>query len=96
VGVDNETFDGFSNFDINNIIQKLKDHSFAFKPVKRVYLEKPNGKKRSIGIPSPKDKVVLKAMSMILEKIYEPEFLNTSHGFRLNRGTHSALDSITK
>lgn len=35
-------------------------------------------------------------MSMVLEKIYEPEFLNTSHGFRPNRGTHSALQSITK
>jgi retron-type reverse transcriptase len=88
--------DGFSDSDVNNIIQKLKDHSFAFKPVKRVYLEKPNGKKRPIGIPNSKDKVVLKAMSMVLEKIYEPEFLNTSHGFRPNRGTHSALNSITK
>jgi len=96
VGVDNKTLDGFSYSDINDIIQKLKDHSFAFKPVKRVYLEKPNGKKRPIGIPSPKDKVVLKAMSMVLEKIYEPEFLNNNHGFRPNRGTHSALESITK
>ena len=94
--VDKKTLDGFSNSDVSNIIQKLKDHSFAFKPVKRVYLEKPNGKKRPIGIPSPKDKVILKAMSMVLEKIYEPEFLNTSHGFRPNRGTHSALESITK
>jgi retron-type reverse transcriptase len=96
VSVDNETLDGFSDFDVSNIIQKLKDHSFAFKPVKRVHLEKPNGKKRPIGIPSPKDKVVLKAMSMVLEKFYESEFLNTSHGFRPNRGTHSALESITK
>ena len=58
--VDNKTLDGFSDFDVNNIIQNLKDHSFGFKPVKRVYLEKPNGKKRPIGIPSPKDKVVLR------------------------------------
>tara|TARA_B110000046_G_scaffold171804_1_gene193013 strand:- start:17063 stop:17353 length:291 start_codon:yes stop_codon:yes gene_type:complete len=96
VGVDNKTLDRFSYSDINDIIQKLKDHSFAFKPVKRVYLEKPNGKKRPIGIPSPEDKVVLKAMSMVLEKIYESEFLNNNHGFRPNRGTHSALESITK
>ena len=49
MSVDNETLDGFSDFDVSNIIQKLKDHSFAFKPVKRVHLEKPNGKKRPIG-----------------------------------------------
>jgi retron-type reverse transcriptase len=88
--------DRFSDSDVSNIIQKLKDHSFAFKPVRRVYLEKLKGKKRLIGIPSPKDKVVLKAMSTVIEKIYEPEFLNTSHGFRPNRGTHSALESVTK
>jgi retron-type reverse transcriptase len=94
--VDNETLDGFSENDISNIAQKLKDHSFSFKPIKRVYIEKSDGRKRPLGIPSPKDKIVLKAMSMILEKIYEPIFLGTSHGFRPNRGSHSALESITK
>jgi RNA-directed DNA polymerase len=94
--VDNETLDGFSENDINNIAQKLKDHSFSFKPIKRVYIEKSDGRKRPLGIPSPKDKIVLKAMSMVLEKIYEPIFLKTNHGFRPNRGTHSALESITK
>jgi retron-type reverse transcriptase len=94
--VDNETFDGFSENEIDNIVQKLKDHSFSFKPIRRVYIEKSDGRKRPIGIPSPKDKIVLKAMSMILEKIYEPIFLGTNHGFRPKRGTHSALESITK
>jgi retron-type reverse transcriptase len=94
--VDNETLDGFSEANISSIIQKLKDHSFSFKPVKRIYIEKPDGRKRPIGIPSPKDKIVLKAMSMILEKVYEPIFLETNHSFRPKRGTHSALESITK
>lgn len=94
--VNNETLDGFSDVDVWDIINKLKDQSFAFKPFKRIYVEKPNGKKRPIGIPSSKDKIVLKAMSKLLEKVFEPEFLNTNHGFRPNRGTHTALESITK
>jgi retron-type reverse transcriptase len=77
--VDNETLDGFSKADISSIIRKLKDHSFSFKSVKRIYIEKPDGRKLPIGIPSPKDKIVLKAMSMILEKVYEPIFLETNH-----------------
>jgi len=95
-GVSNETLDGFSENDVSEIIQRLKYHSFSFKPVKRIYIEKSNGKRRPLGVPSPKDKVVLKAMSIILEKIYEPVFLKTNHGFRPNLGTHSALESITK
>jgi len=94
--VDNKTLDGFSDIKVNSIVQRLKDHSFAFKPVKSLYLKKSNGKKRLVGVPSPIDKVVLKAMSMILESIYEPKFLRTNHGFRPRRGTHTALESTTK
>jgi len=61
-----------------------------------MYIKKSDGKERPLGIPSPKDKIILKAMSMVLERVYEPVFLNTNHGFRPNRGTHSALESITK
>lgn len=88
--------DGFSDLDVFNIIKKLKDHSFVFKPVSRLYMKKSDGNARPLGIPSPKDKIILKAMSMVLERIYEPVFLNTNHGFRPGRGTHSALESITK
>jgi len=48
-----------------------------------------------LGIPSPRDKVVQKVMAMALEEIYEPKFLNSSHGFRPKRGAHSALKSVT-
>lgn len=94
--VNNEILDEFSNIDVMNIVEKLKDQSFAFKPFKRIYIEKSNGKKRPLGMPSPKDKIVLKAMSTLVEKVFEPEFLNTNHGFRPNYGTHTALKSITK
>jgi len=88
--------DGFSDIDVNHIIEELKNHSFRFKPSKRIYIEKSKTEKRFIGIPSPKDKVVLKAMQMLLEEIYEPIFFNSNHGFRPNCGTHSALESVTK
>jgi retron-type reverse transcriptase len=96
---DNETIDGFSRDQINKIIQDLKDHTYAFKPIRRVYIPKKNGKMRPLGIPGPKDKVVQTVMAIILEAIYdngkEPIFLNSSHGFRRGRGTHTALKDIS-
>jgi len=55
--VNNETLDGFSEIDVMNIIKKLKDQSFAFKPLKRIYIEKSNGKKRPLGIQVRKTKL---------------------------------------
>jgi len=93
-GSDKETLDGFSNEKIEKIIQSMKDRTFKFKPSRRIEIPKPNGKLRQIGIPSPVDKITQKVLKGILEEIYEPIFLNTSHGFRPNRGTHTALKEI--
>jgi retron-type reverse transcriptase len=49
---------------------------------------------RSLTIGGSRDKIVQQAMKMVLEQIYEPKFLDTSHGFRPSRGCHSALESI--
>jgi len=94
-GVDSETLDSYSKDTISSVSKSLKDHSFKFKPIRRVEISKPNGGIRKLGIPSPRDKVIQKVMSMTLEEIYEPIFLNSSHGFRPKRGTHSALKCIT-
>jgi len=97
-GVDNETLDGYSLEKIEETIKKLKDHSFQFRPSRRIYIPKANGKLRPLGIPSPQDKIVQKVMAMILESIYDntesPKFLNCSHGFRRGRSTHTALKRI--
>lgn len=93
-GSDKETLDGFSNEKINKIIQSMKDRTFKFKPSRRIEIPKPNGNLRQIGIPSPVDKITQKVLKGILEEVYEPIFLNTSHGFRPNRGTHTALKEI--
>lgn len=93
-GYNEETLDGYSKDKINEIILSMKNRTFKFKPSKRIEIPKPNGKIRKIGIPSPVDKITQKVLKGTLEEIYEPIFLNTSHGFRPNRGTHTALKEI--
>lgn len=93
-GFNEEMLDGYSKDKINEIILSMKNRTFKFKPSKRIEIHKPNGKIRKIGIPSPVDKITQKILKRILEEIYEPIFLNTSHGFRPNKGTHTALKEI--
>lgn len=93
-GPDDETLDGSSIEKIRTIIQKMKDRSFQFNPSRIKHIPKPNGKLRKVGIPSSVDKVTQRVLKGIMEEIYEPIFLNTSHGFRPNRGTHTALREI--
>jgi len=93
-GTDKETLDGFSIAKIRKTIQSMKDRSFKFKPSRRIEIHKVNGKKRIISIPSPVDKIVQTVAKNILEVIYEPKFQESSHGFRPNRGCHTALREI--
>lgn len=96
-GSDGETLDGFSTEWIHGIIGDLRTEQFQFKPVREKFIDKPGkpGKKRRLGIPSTKDKLVQEVMRMILEAIYDspegPYFLDTSHGFRQGRSCHTAL-----
>jgi nicotine oxidoreductase len=93
-GTDGDTLDGTSRQRLNKIILELKDHTFEFKPARREYIPKANGKLRPLGIPSPRDKIVQQAMTMILEAVFEKHFSNTSHGFRPGRGCHTALKQV--
>lgn len=90
-GSDEETLDEFSLVMIRKIIASLKDQSFKFRP--GVLIAKANGKMRQ---ECPVDKIVLEAMRILVEQIFEPEFLETSHGFRPGKGCHSALKNISK
>jgi len=75
--------------------QKIKNGSFQFKSVRHIMVLKPNKLGlRSLTIDNLKDKIIQQTIFMILEQIYEPEFLSTSHGFRPSKGCHSALKQI--
>ncbi|MFC7474668.1 reverse transcriptase domain-containing protein [Dankookia sp. GCM10030260] len=97
-GVDEKTLDGFSMVTIENIIKEMRNESFVFSRARRIQIPKANGGKRPLGIATPKDKVVQEAIRLILECIYEsphgPTFRGCSHGFRPQRGTHTALRTI--
>ena len=93
-GTDGETLDGYSEVVVDQVIAALKDQSWQFKPVRRKYIPKANGKLRPLGVPSPRDKIIHKGMEIILSAIYEPVFSDASHGFRTGRSCHSALRSV--
>ena len=95
-GIDTDTADGFGEEKINRIINSLNDESYMPKPVRRTYIEKDNGKLRPLGIPTFTEKLVQEVLRMILEAVYEPVFLDCSHGFRPKRSCHSALKSMKK
>lgn len=95
-GTDGKTVDGMGMKRINTLIAGLKDFSYQPSPARRTYIPKANGKKRPLGIPSFDDKLVQEVVRMILESIYEPTFLNTSHGFRPKRSCHTALQYVQK
>lgn len=93
-GVTDETVDSMSLKKIDNIISTLRDEKYQWTAVKRVYIPKKNGKQRPLGLPTWSDKLLQEVIRMILEAYFEPQFSEHSHGFRPNRGCHTALSEI--
>ena len=70
---------------------RLKANRYRALPTKRVWIDKDDGSKRGLGIPVLEDKIVQKAVALILESVYEPIFKDFSYGFRPKRSAHDAL-----
>jgi RNA-directed DNA polymerase len=97
VGVDRVSGRDYeANLDANlrDLHQRLKEKRYRAHPVRRVYIDKEPGKKRPLGIPAFEDKIVQRAVVMLLEAVYEQDFLYGSYGFRPKRSAHQALHDL--
>jgi len=81
---------------LKTLLDRFKTGMYRAPPVRRVHIPKGSGKTRPIGIPTIEDKILQRAVTMVLEAVYEQDFLPCSFGFRPNRCAHDALDALWK
>lgn len=96
-GVDKITIKEFESkleHNLRVLQESLRTKTYRAKPVRRVYIPKADGTKRSLGIPTVGDRIIQAATKRILEPIFEQKFLDCSYGFRPNRSAHMAIEKI--
>jgi RNA-directed DNA polymerase len=98
VGVDGQTAEDYAvdlEANLRSLLDRAKSGRYQAPPVRRVHIPKGTGSEtRPIGIPTFEDKVLQRAVTMVLEAIYEQDFLDCSYGFRPGRSAHQALDAL--
>ncbi len=96
-GIDGQTVEDFeANVaeELQGIQKALREKSYEPRPVKRVYIPKDRNRKRPLGIPTVKDRVVQQSLRTVIEPIFEEKFLDCSYGFRPGRSAHMAMEAI--
>ncbi|HYU71121.1 MAG TPA: reverse transcriptase/maturase family protein, partial [Ktedonobacteraceae bacterium] len=93
-GITEETVDGMSLEKIDSIIETLRHERYRWKPARRVWIPKKNGKKRPLGVTTWSDKLVAEVVRLILNAYFDVQFSDHSHGFREGRGCGDALQEI--
>jgi RNA-directed DNA polymerase len=99
-GIDQQTIDEIEQYGairlIDEIHEMLQSKTYQPQPIKRVHIPKGDGKTRPLGIPTVKDRIIQQACLLILEPIFEEDFLDCSYGYRPGRSAHQALDAIER
>ncbi|MCL2661223.1 MAG: group II intron reverse transcriptase/maturase [Acidobacteriaceae bacterium] len=96
-GVDGETWQNYGEAletNLQSLSHRLRHGAYHAKPVRRVYIPKPDGRQRPLGVTALEDKLVQRATVEVLNAIYETDFLGFSYGFRPGRSQHKALDAL--
>lgn len=99
-GIDNITFEMIEEYGVEeyllDIQEDLQNKKYRPKPVKRVYIPKPDGKQRPLGIPTIRDRIVQQACKIVIEPVFEANFLDNSYGFRPKRDAKQATEKVKK
>src|SRR3974390_2985669 len=99
VGVDGQTAEDYAvdlEGNLQSLLDRAKSGTYKAPPVRRAHIPKAGspGETRPLGIPTFEDKVLQRAVVMVLEPLYEQDFLDCSYGFRPGRSAHQALDAV--
>jgi len=98
-GVDGQNYESYKSELLTNIpdlLNRFKSGTYRAPLVKRVYINKSDGKQRPLGLPTTEDKLLQSSVYHLLKPIYEQEFYDFSYGYRENRGVHDALEHLLK
>jgi group II intron reverse transcriptase/maturase len=98
-GIDGVTFEAIEADEgkavfVAGLQEELKTKRYRCQPVRRVWIPKPNGEQRPLGIPTIRDRVVQMAVKLVMEPIFEADFCECSYGFRPKRSAHAAVDAV--